>query len=54
MLAYRGKTQYHVESEVIDYSCRQSESFKNTQITIKETQTKGEVLVKFNSGALLC
>ena len=49
------KTQYHVESEVVDYSCARSEGFKNTQIAIKETQTKGEVLVKLtNSGALLC
>ena len=54
MLAYRGKTQDHIESEVVDYSCAQSESFKNTRITIKETLTKEEVLAKFNSCALLC
>ena len=53
MLAYRRKTQNYVKSEVIDYNCAQSESFKNTQITIKETQTKGEVFVKLNGSTLL-
>ena len=53
MFAYRGQPQYHIYMKVIDNSCRQSESFKRSQITINKTQAKREVLVKLDSSTLL-